>query len=830
MQAQFSQWAARGGRRASANPIMSELLRDIRYGLRLLRKSPGFTAVALAALALGIGANSAIFSVVNSVLLRPLPYRDSGRIGVVFEASPAQGWSQIGISGPDYADLREQAKSLDDLALIENGTGTVLGFGEPRQAPGLRVTTNVFRMLGKKPMLGRDFTPAEGFENRVAILSYNGWHKLYGDDTSVIGRRVIVDDIPYTIVGVMPADFWLPLPADLFAPWSVEDLRRRSRMNKSFTVLGRVRQGISYGQASAELNTIVHRIAHAEPHMKDWSASITPMQEVMVENVRPALLVLLGAVGLVLLIACTNLANLMLARAAARGRETAIRTALGATRRVLMRQFFAETMLLGVFGGAIGLLLAMWGVDLLNRIVPATISVGQGTATVVRPDLVVDGTVLAFTVALSLLTGLLFGLVPAISASRTDVNEALKEGGRNTSSGRGHRMRNVLVISEVALALVLLVSAGLTLKSFWKLQQVNPGFLADHVLTMEMELPTDAKYQKDGEQVEFFRRVLANVDQVPGVVSAGITCALPLGEDDRKTDFRIEGRPLPSSGQLLPADYRVVSGGFFRAMGIPLLRGRSIAESDAHDRPLVAVIDRALERRYWPDGVEDARDPIGQRLVIHGREWEIVGVVGEVNGGGLNRVPLPTIYMSYRQAVEPRMALVVRHPQAEGMINAIKQAVYDVDKDQPVYNVRTMDEIVDGSQSSSRFTLLLLGIFAATALTLAAVGIYGVISYSVTQRTSEIGIRMALGAGRESVLRLVVGDGMALAGIGIAIGLVGGLGAGRLLGSILYGVSASDPFVFGLTAIVLALVALCAASIPAVRAARIDPGVSLRYQ
>ncbi|MGA3026054.1 MAG: ABC transporter permease [Bryobacteraceae bacterium] len=809
---------------------MSELIRDIRFGLRLLRKSPGFTAVALAALALGIGANSAIFSVVNSVLLRPLPYADSGRIGVIFEASPAQGWQQIGISGPDFADIREQAKSLDDLALIENGTGTVLGFGEPIQAPGLRVTTNVFRLLGKKPMLGRDFNPGEGFENRVAILSYNGWHRLFGNNTSVIGRRVIVDDIPYTIIGIMPADFWLPLPADLFAPWSTGDLRRRDRMAKSFTVLGRVKQGISYRRASAELDTIIHRIDRAEPRMKDWSASITPMQEVMVENVRPALLVLLGAVGLVLLIACTNLANLMLARAASRGRETAIRTALGATRRVLMRQFFAETMLLGVFGGALGLLLAMWGVDLLNRVVPANIAVGQGTSTVVRPDLVVDGTVLAFTVALSLLTGLLFGLVPAISASRTDVNEALKEGGRNTSSGSGRRMRNALVVWEVALALVLLVSAGLTMKSFWKLQQVNPGFLADHVLSMEMELPTDAKYQKDAEQVEFFRRVLANVAEVPGVVSAGITCALPLDEDDRKTGFRIEGRPLPPSGQFLPADYRVVSPGFFRALGIPLLRGRGITERDSHDRPLVAVIDRALERRDWPAGVEGPKDPIGQKISIHGQAIEIVGVVGEVNGSGLNRVPTPTIYLSYQQAVEPRMALVVRHPQAKEMVNAIKRAVYAVDKDQPVYKIQTMDDVVAGSQSSSRFTLLLLGVFAATALALAAIGIYGVISYSVTQRTGEIGIRMALGAGRESVLRLVVGDGMALAGVGIAVGLVGALGVSRLLGSLLYGVSASDPLVFGLTAIVLAAVALCATSIPALRAARIDPGESLRYQ
>ena len=810
---------------------MSELMRDLKYGFRLLRRSPGFTTVALIALALGIGANSAIFSIVNSVLIRPLPYPDSKRIGFVFEASPAQGWQLIGPSGPDYADFREQTKSLDDLALIEPGTGTVLGLGEPRQLPGLRVTTNLFRLLGAKPILGRDFNAGEGFENRVCILSWEGWHKLFGNDRSVINTRVIADDIPYTIIGVMPRNFWLPLPADLFVPWSTEDLRRRGRMAHAFVVMGHLKHGVSYSQASAELDTVVRHIGRVEPAMKNWTASITPMHEVLVENVRPALLVLLGAVGLVLLIACTNLANLMLARAASRGRETAIRIAVGATRRALARQFFVETMLLGVIGGAIGLLLALWGVDLLNRVLPGTIPVGQGTDTVVRPELVVDGAVIAFTMGLSLLTGLFFGLIPAISASQTDVNETLKESGRSTASAHSRKARNFLVVSEVALALVLLISSGLTLKSFWKMQQVNPGFLADHVLTMEMELPTDAKYQKDAEEVEFFRRVLTNVDQIPGVTSAGITCLLPMGgKDDRKTDFRIEGRPLPPSGQLLPADYRVVSAGFFRAMSIPLLSGRLITDSDSHEKPLVAVIDQALEKRYWPPGVEGAKDPIGQRLVVSGRPYEIVGVVGQVNGAGLDRVPRPTIYLSYRQAVEPRMALVVRHPHAEGMVNAIKKAVYAVDKDQPIYEVRTMDDVVHGSQSSSRFTLVLLGVFAATALALAAIGIYGVISWSVTQRTGEIGVRMALGAGKRSVLCLIVSDGMTLTAIGIGIGLLAALLVSRLLSSLLFGVSANDPLVFGLTAVVLATVALLATVIPALRAARIDPGVSLRYQ
>lgn len=809
---------------------MSDLMRDLQYGFRVLWRSPAFTAIALAALAIGIGANSAIFSVVNSVLIRPLPYRNPSNVGLIFEDSPAQNWHLIGPSGPDFADFREQANSLADLALIEPGTGTVLGRGEPQQLPGLRVTTNLFRLLGSKPMLGRDFTSAEGFENRVGILSYNGWHKLFGNDPNVVGQRMIVDDIPYTIIGVMPRDLWLPLSADLFAPWSTEDLRQRPRIDHSFVVVGRVRYGVSYRQASAELDAIVHRIGRVEPRMKDWQASITPMQDVLVENVRPALLLLLGAVGLVLLIACTNLANLMLARSLSRSRETAIRIAIGATRRALARQFFAETILLSGIGGVMGLLLSLWGVDFLNRILPSAIPVGQGTSTVVRPDLVVDGAVVAFTLGLSLLTGLLFGLFPAISAAHTDVNESLKEGVRNIASGHGRHVRDGLVIAEVALALVLLISAGLTLKSFWKLQQVNPGFLADHVLTMEMELPTDAKYRKDGEQVEFFRRVLANVDQLPGIVSSGITCALPLGDDDRKTDFKIVGRPLPPSGQLLPADYRVVSAGFFRAMGIPLLSGRLISNSDASERPLVAVIDRELEKQYWPSGREGATGPVGEKITMGTRTFEIVGVVGAVNGAGLSRQPRPTIYLSYRQMVEPRMALVVRHPHPEQMAEAVKRAVYAVDPDQPVYNIRTMDEVVYGSQSSNRFTLLLLGVFAATALALAAVGIYGVISYSVTQRTSEIGIRIALGASKDAVLRLIVRDGMILTAIGIVIGVAGALAASRLLASLLFGISASDPLVFGMTSIVLATVALLSTAIPALRAARIDPGESLRYQ
>ncbi len=810
--------------------IMSEILQDFRYGFRLLRRSPTFTIVSVAALAIGIGANSAMFSVVNSVLVRPLPYAHSDRLGMIWEDSPQQGWSEISPSGPDYADIREQAKTLEDVAAMETGSGTVLGFGEPRQMPGLRVTTNFFRLLGKQPMKGRDFDPSEGFQNRVGLLSYSGWQKLFGNDQSVIGRRMILDDIPYSTVGIMPPDLWMPVPSDLFAPWSTADLRGQGRMSHRFALIARLKPGVSYQQASAELNTIVHRIGNAEPRMKGWGASVTPMHDILVANVRPALLVLLGAVGLVLLIACSNLANLMLTRAASRGRETAIRTALGATRGKLMRQFFAETMLLGIMGGLAGLLLTYWCVDLLNRVVPPTIPFGQGSYPVLRPEIVVDGTVLVFTLALSILTGLLFGLAPAIGASHANVSDTLKQGGRNSGSAQARRTRGALVVAEVALALMLLVCAALTLKSFWMMQQTNPGFQPDHALTMKMELPTDAKYQKDGEQAAFFRRVLANVNQIPGVRSAGVTCCLPMDEDDHTTDFRIEGRALPPSGQLLPAKSRAVSAGYFAAMGIPLLRGRGITEQDYKGRPYVTVIDEAFARRYWPPGVEGPKDPIGQKIVIGKTAAEIVGIVGSVANGGVNRTPEPTMYVSYLQVEEPRMALVVRHPYAKEMVNAVKQAIYAVDKDQPVYQIRMLDELVAGSEGSSRMTFALLGVFAVAAMGLAAIGIYGVIAYSVAQRTTEIGIRIALGAGRRSVLGLVMGEGMTLAVIGIAVGLVGALGASGLLASILYGVSARDPIIFALTAVAIAGVAACATWIPAWRATRIDPINSLRYQ
>jgi putative ABC transport system permease protein len=644
----------------------------------------------------------------------------------------------------------------------------------------------------------------------------------------VIGKRVIGDGLAYTVIGVLPANFWWANPAEMLAPWNDSDLRARNRLDHAFGVIGHLKPGVSVKQANAELDIIERRIGENVAGLKNWATTVVPVQQALSENVRAALLLLLAAVALVLLISCANIANLMLARAAGRGRETAIRLALGAGRWRLARQFLTESMVLGVIGGGVGLILALWTVDLMERVVPHTLALSGGAGNVVRPAIQADSTALLFTLLASLATSLTFGLAPALAASRARVHGLLKEGSRGSSSS-GNRLRNVFAVTEVGLALVLLIGAALTMKSFWRIQQVNPGFTADHVLAMEMELPTDSKYKSDPEQAEFFRRVLENVSALPAVRSAAVANILPLDNSDSpRLGFLIAGREPLASGQRLPADYRSVSSDYFRALGIPLLKGRSLTAADQAGRPLVALISESLARRYWPDG----SNPIGQHLKFGGnRTWEIVGLVGDVKHSGLDRQITPAVFISYLQSPENRMSLVVRtagDPMA--MTKAVKDQVYAVDKDQPMYKIRTMDQVVADSQMSPRFTLILLGIFAVIALALAAVGIYGVVSYAVTQRTREIGIRIALGAARGDVLRLVLGQGTALAVAGVIVGLGAALALTRLMSSLLFGVSATDPAIFAGAALFLAAIALLATYLPARRAMQVDPMVSLRYE
>jgi len=804
------------------------MLNDLRLAVRLLWKSPGFTTVAIVALALGIGANTAIFSLVNSVLLRPLPFRDSGSLAIFWETDPAQGFNRQGPSGPNYLDFRDQSRSFEDMALLEQGTGTVTGFGEPQQIPALRVTRSFLPVLGFTPILGRNFAPSEGWNQRVLIIGYGVWERYYGKDPSVVGKKMLMDDIPYTVIGVLPRSFWFPDPGEVLAPWGDADLAARNRYDHNFGVFGHLKPGVSVKQANAELNAIERRIGEKAVGLKDWATTVVLLSDVVSENVRSGFLLLLAAVALVLLIACANLANLMLARAAGRTRETAIRMALGAGRWRLGRQFLTESAVLGAVGGVLGLLLALWGVDLLDRIVPQTMALSGGAGIVARPAIHADVLALLFTLATSLITGMIFGLAPAFAASKAKVNDALKEGGRG-SSASGNRLRNAFAISEVALALVLLIGTGLVLKSFWRIQQVNPGFAADHVLAMEMELPTDAKYRTRPEQAEFFRRVLENVRSLAMVRSAGITNQLPLDtSDEPRTEFTIEGRAPLLSGQGYLADYRDASPDYFRAMGIPLLKGRVFRDGDKLDRPKVVIINETLARRYWPDG----GNPVGQHLRLGPRFIpEVVGIVGDVKNSALNQQTAPAVYTSYLQIPEMKMSLVVR---ADGdpmkMIRAVKAQVWAVDKDQPMYKIRTMEQVLGESQSSSKFTLVLLAIFAAVAMGLAAVGIYGVISYAVTQRTREIGIRIALGAARHDVLRLVVGQGTVLALAGVAVGLAGAFALTRVMRSLLFEVSTTDPMIFGAAALFLGVVALAASYIPARRAMSVDPTVSLRYE
>ncbi len=800
------------------------IIDDLRYALRLLRRSPGFTTVAIAALALGIGANTAMFSVVNAVLIRPLPYAAAERVGIIWEKSSGQGWNRINPSGPDAMDFKEQATTLEQLAIIEAGSGTVNGIGEPQQLPGMRISTNLFSMLGIKPLFGRDFKDGEGWKDRVLILSHASWQKWYGSSPDAIGKGIQLDGLAYTIIGVLPPGAWLPLPSEAFVPWSDSDLRGRGRMEKTLAVLTKLKPGVTWKQASAELDAIQRRIAEKTPRMRNWSAYVLPFQDWISQRARPALMLLLAAVGVVLLIACTNLANLLLARAAGRERDVAVRLALGAGRGTLIRQFLTETLVLGVLGGAAGLLLATWGVDALNHIVPETLRMPDSNADFVRPPIAVDGAVLAFTVFISLASGLLFGLAPALAASRAGVSTLLR-GSRSSSSSRARHVRDGLVVAEIALAVVLLVAATLTIQSFWNMRKVQPGFASDHLLVVETELPTDSRYKKLEEQTRFHRQVLENIAQLPGVSAVGLTCSLPMDEEDHKTDFRIIGKPLPASGQMLSAHYRSVSEGYFSAMRIPLKRGRLLDARDTAERPAVALIDSAAAQRYWTDGT----DPIGQKIGFGSQALEIVGIVGDVRNDGLDQQPEPTIYATFRQAPEFQMRYVVRHPAPEISINAVKSAFYAVDRNQPVFNIRTMDEVVSGSQSGSKLILMLVGLFAVVALVLASLGIYGVVSYAVTQRTNEIGIRMALGASASDVVCLVLGGGLQLTGIGIVIGIVVGLITSRLLASLLFGVSPANPIIFGGTAILLAMVAIAATLIPAFRASRTNPIISLKY-
>ncbi len=809
---------------------MQAVFHDLRYGIRTLLKTPGFTLVAVLALALGIGANTAIFTVVNAILIRPLPYPNPDRLVVLWENNTREGWSRTGVSGATYMDWKEQATLFEDMSLHEPGSGTLTGAGEPQQVPGMRVTTNFFELLGAKAQYGRLFTAREAANRQNVFVMTDGcWRRRMGADPNIVGKVFQVDGLPYTLVGVLSPDFWLPIPSEAFVPWWTDALRGMPRSARNFGVLGRMKPGVTIEQAREQMNAVARRIAERNTDMREWSYTMMPLKETLVAGIRPALLVLLGAVGFVLLIACSNLANLLLARAAGREKEVAIRVAIGASRGRLIRQFLTESLTLGIAGGALGLLFALWGVNMLSNILPQSVSVEGSSTPLALAGLTIDWRVLAFTVVASLATGVLFGLAPALAASGTKANEAMKDGGRTSAGSRHNRLRSVLVVSEIALALVLLTGAGLLMRSFWRMQQVNPGFRPDHVLTAEVELPTDSKYRKPEERRQVFQRFLRAVQGLPGVRTAALTQIVPMTDYEDMTSFEIEGGAAVP-GRRMEADYRTISPAYFQVLNIPLLRGRYFDDhdGDGHNPPCVVIVDQALVRPYFPN-----ENPVNHRLRFRSfnASCEIVGVVGEVKHAGLNRQARPTVYFPYLLANEARMSFVIRTASDPlNLARAVKQAVWSVDRDQPVYNIRTMDELISSSTSAPRFTLSLLGVFASAALFLAAIGIYGVLSYAVSRRAHEIGIRMALGASGSDVLRQVLKEASRLAAFGIGTGVVAALALTRVLSSLLYGVSAVDAPTFAAVALVLGVVALAAGYIPARRATKVAPIVSLRYE
>ncbi|HXG65436.1 MAG TPA: ABC transporter permease [Blastocatellia bacterium] len=808
---------------------MDHFLQDVRYAIRILFRRPGFTVVAIIALALGIGANSAIFSVVNAVLLRPLRYKNPGQLVWIRETNFAAGIESEPASPPNYTDWRSQNESFTDMAAFANTAAILTDAGEPERIPGSAVTSNFFDVLGVNALLGRTFMPHEdqAGNQRVAVLSYGLWARRFGADPNIIGATVMFNGNPYTIIGVMPQDFQHPVPgarnpAQLWLPL-VFDMSQEHRRGDYLGVIARRKPEVSLEQARAEMQAIAARLEQQYPATNTgWSVSVTPLHEHFVGDVRPALLVLLGAVCFLLLIACANVANLLLARAAARQKEIAIRAALGAGRWRVVRQLLTESVILALMGGAGGLVLAMWGIEALQALSPETIPRLN--------ELSLDGRVVGFTLAVSLLTGIVFGLAPALQVSSPRLNETLKEGGRGSAEGaRGNRIRSLLAATEIALALVLLVGAGLMIRSFLRLQDVNPGFRTERVLTTQLLLPR-SKYKEGPQVAAFSTQLLERVGSLPGVEAAGLIDILALSGGGNFLGFSVEGRPLPPAGQNPDAETFVIGGDYFRTMGIPLMKGRLFTRQDNLDAPGAVIISETMARRFWPD-----EDPMGKRITTGnpqtGPWFTVVGIVGDVRHQELSAEPYPQMYFPYTQRPRNSFTLVARTSSDPlAMVAAIRSQVQEMDPNQPLYNVRTMEQVLADSIGRPRFNTLLIAIFAVVALILATVGIYGVISYSVTQRTHEIGIRMALGARATDILAMVFKQGLKLALAGVAVGLAGAFALTQLMSSLLFGVTAADPITYVAISLLLTGVALAASYLPARRATKVDPMVALRYE
>jgi putative ABC transport system permease protein len=803
---------------------METLFQDIRYGLRSLLKKPGFTLTVIA-LALGIGANTAIFSVINGVLLRSLPYANPDRIVMLWEKGLADRNLQNLISPGNFLDWQKQSTSFEQMAAVwdlrANLTG---GNAEPEEIKVQFVSQPFFAALGVQPLVGRSFLPEEDTSGSelVIILSHELWQTRFGSDPEIIGKQATINGRQRTIVGVMPPGFhfldnkvraWLPLALD-------PAINYRETTGRYLRSVARLKPTVTIQQAQAELNGIAKQLEQAYPTKNvGWGINVIPIHEQVVGEIRPILIVLLAAVAFVLLIACANVANLLLSRAAARQKELALRAALGASRLRLIRQMLTESVLLALMGGLVGVALAYWGIHLL---------IGFGPDNIPRlSEITIDPRVLGFTFGISLLTGVLFGLIPALQASRPDLNDALKEGSRGSTGGRSGTFRNLFVIAEVSLALVLLIGAGLMIRSFARLQSVQTGFNPESVLTMRAQLPRK-KYGEPHQIVDFFKQAQARIAALPGVQAVGAISYLPLAGLASRDSFKIPGQPPPAPGQEPGVEVRVITPTYFRAMGIPLLKGRLLDERDVKESR-VLLINETMAKKYFAN-----QDPVGKQIEVM---WdgsgpdEIVGVVGDIREGALEKEPEPAIYWTHPREPYSGMALVVRTSgDAARFQTAIQKEIRAIDPEQPIADVRTMKEVISRSIARPRFNTLLLTIFAGVALVLASVGLYGVMNYSATQRTHEVGIRMALGATRTDIMRLVVGNGMLLTLIGIGIGVAASLGLTRVMASLLFGITATDVPTFLGVSFVLVAVALIANYIPARRATRVDPVIALRYE
>jgi putative ABC transport system permease protein len=810
---------------------MESLFQDVRYGFRMLRKSPGFTAVAVITLALGIGANTAIFSVVNAVLIRPLPYPNANRLVMIWEKRLPDGEQENVTSPATFVNWREHATVFEQTAACFNWTKVLTGGAAPERLNVQEVSPNFFALLGMNAALGRTLLASEDSvdgANDVVVLSFELWQRRFGSDPRIVGRNILLDGKPQTVVGVMPRGFqffvkrgsfgqeqpqaWLPVT------FSEKDPSFHGRYLEA---VGLLRPGVTLPQAQSAMTSLAMSLETQEPEfMKNWTVNLVPLRTQLVGAIQPALRILLGAVGLVLLIACANVATLLLARSKSRSHEIAIRVALGARPWQVIRQVLTESFLLASMGAFAGLLLAHWSAGALLALAPKGLIPLEGAQ--------LDLRVLMFTAGIAVMAGFLFGVVPAVQAARERMSEELKEGGRGGSEGvHSGRTRNSFVVAEIALALVLLVGSGLLIRSFGRLMAVDPGFQPKGILTARVELPS-SKYKDDAKISEFYAQLLERIRQLPGVRSASADAYLPFTGGIAGTGVEVEGRPPLPAAEQPEVNVAVVEPHFFETLGIPLLSGRPFTDREAREVTHTVVISQSMARKLWPN-----EDPIGKRVTIHMKDVDVpsqvIGVVGDVKHAGLDANASATAYWPHPELAYNFMTLVIRtdgDPLA--LAPAVRQAVWSLDKDQPVADIRTMEDLLWVSLARARFSTVMLGVFAGLALLLAITGIYGVVSYSVAERTREIGIRVALGAQRTDVLRMVLGQGLVLAGFGIAIGLVGALAAARLLTSLLFGTSPSDPATFGSVAGLLLTVALSACYLPARNAMKVDPMVALR--